>query len=527
MTVAPADRVVVIGAGMGGLASAIMLASAGVEVTVIEAHGTPGGKMRTVPSAAGPVDAGPTVLTMRPVFERLFQSAGAQLDDHVKLIPQPLLARHWWPDGGQLDLFTDPDQSAAAIRDFAGPRAERQFHRFRKISARLLGAFDGPVIHSSRPSVRGIVANALRSPRLWPSLMPGMTLSRALRATFSDPRLRQLFGRYATYVGGSPYRSPAVLGLIWHAEEQGVWAVKGGMHQLARAMEALARTKGVTFRYNIGANRIVQQFGQVTGVGLSDGSTLDCGQVVFNGDPAALVQGLLGTGPKEAVPPGAVHPRSHSAQVWSFAATPSGPDLAMHNVFFSADPQHEFGPITHGDMPTDPTLYICAQDRAEGLPKSGPERFEIIMNAPHLHPDAGTQGRKEFDQCQTTTFQSLNRFGLSFDPVPGPEALTSPSGFARMFPGSQGSIYGRSPHGLMAAFQRPGPATRLPGLWLAGGGAHPGAGVPMATLSGMNAGRAVIAHLNSTSKSRQTAMPGGTSTVSRMTAAGPSRSLGS
>lgn len=527
MTVATADKVVVIGAGMGGLAAAIMLASAGIEVTVIETQDAPGGKMRTMPSAAGPVDAGPTVLTMCSVFERLFQAAGTRLQDHVTLIPQPLLARHWWPDGSQLDLFTDPDQSAAAIRDFVGPRAERQFRRFRKISAGLLCAFDGPVMQSPRPDLRGIMTNVLRSPRLWPSLMPGATLSRALRATFSDPRLRQLFGRYATYVGGSPYRSPAVLGLIWHAEEQGVWAVKGGMHQLARAMEALARTKGVTFRYGTGANRIIQQFGQVTGVGLSDGSTIDCGQVVFNGDPAALVQGLLGTGPKEAVSSSAVQPRSHSAQVWSFAGTPSGPDLAMHNVFFSADPTREFGPIARGEMPTDPTLYICAQDRAEGPPKQQPERFEIIVNAPHLHPDAGTQSRKEFDQCQTTTFQNLRRFGLSFDPIPGPGALTSPSEFAQMFPGSQGSIYGRSPHGLTAAFRRPGPATRLPGLWLAGGGAHPGAGVPMATLSGINAGQAVIERLNSISASRQTAMPGGMSTASRTTAAGPSRSLGS
>ncbi len=127
----------VIGAGMGGLAAAIRLASAGMEVTLVEAAAHLGGKMRTLDTAAGPVDAGPTVLTLKPVFEDLFASAGQDMANHLTLAPLPVLARHWWPDGASLDLFCDGEASAVAIRAFAGPSAEVQFRRFSRDAAAL------------------------------------------------------------------------------------------------------------------------------------------------------------------------------------------------------------------------------------------------------------------------------------------------------------------------------------------------------------------------------------------------------
>ena len=193
-----AKKVVVVGAGMGGLCAAIRLAAAGLSVTLVEAQATPGGKMRAVASDAGPVDAGPTVLTLRPVFEQVFAAAGERLEDHLTLIPQAILARHWWPDGSQLDLFTDPAQSAAAIEGWAGPKAAQQFLRFNALSAQLYQAFEAPVMLSDRPRLGGILANTLRSPALWSTLLPQQTLARQLCQSFTDPRLRQLFGRYAT-----------------------------------------------------------------------------------------------------------------------------------------------------------------------------------------------------------------------------------------------------------------------------------------------------------------------------------------
>jgi 1-hydroxycarotenoid 3,4-desaturase len=117
------NRVVVVGAGIAGLAAAVRLAHAGLSVTVLERHAGPGGKMRALPSEAGPVDAGPTVLTLRGVFDALFASIGERLEDHIELVPQEILARHFWPDGSALDLFADETRSRAAIHAFAGARA--------------------------------------------------------------------------------------------------------------------------------------------------------------------------------------------------------------------------------------------------------------------------------------------------------------------------------------------------------------------------------------------------------------------
>ena len=535
------ENVVVIGAGMGGLAAAIRLAAAGQTVTLIETASAPGGKMRTVASDAGLVDAGPTVLTLRGVFDDLFALCGERLDDHLTLLPQPLLARHWWPDGARLDLFSDPQASAAAIETFAGAREAAGFIRFHAATAALYDAFEDPVMRAPRPDKGAIVRAAMASPRLWPALMPGVNLDRFVGFYFQDPRLRQLFGRYATYVGGRPSHAPAVLALIWQAEARGVWAVQGGMHKLAVALAALAERQGVTMHYGTSATEILQQGGQVSGVQLADGQladgqladgqlgggrTLACRHVVFNGDPAALASGLLGGGVQTALPQSATSPRSLSAQVWSFAAEPSGPiaaDLVHHNLFFTSDPALEFGPMGKGHLPLEPTLYVCAEDRAENRTPAGKERFEIILNAPAVS-DGSMQDAEEALLCRTKTFYHLSKFGLTFTDLPQTKMLTTPHHLARLFPGSQGAIYGRSPEGMLASFQRPTARTALRGLYLAGGGCHPGAGVPMAALSGRHAAEAMISDLISASKSAPMAMPGGMSMVSRMMAAARFRS---
>jgi 1-hydroxycarotenoid 3,4-desaturase len=507
---------------MGGLAAAIRLAAKGQAVTLIEAMGSPGGKMRAIPSPAGPIDAGPTVLTMRAVFDDLFALAGERLEDHLTLLPQAVLARHWWPEGGPLDLTGDPVTDARAIEAFAGPQAARAFRRFDRMAGALHRAFDAPVMQAPTPRLGAILAATLAAPRLWPALLPGRSLAGLLNSQFRDPRLAQLFARYATYVGGRPAFSPAVLALIWRAEAAGVWAVDGGMHRLALALAGLAGRLGVDLRLNTPARRFVRQGGRVSGVELADGSTLPCGTCVFAGDPAALVQGFLGEGLETALPPASTSPRSLSAWVWSFAAVAEGPlaaDLVHHNVVFPADPSREFAPLGRGEMPETPTLYICAEDRAGASRPAGPERFEIIVNAPAGRPDQP----EDFARCHDRTFLTLRQRGLSFSPEPGREALTTPAMLDRMFPGSGGAIYGRSPEGTFAAFQRPGARTTVPGLFLAGGGAHPGAGVPMAALSGRHAAEAVMADLTSASMSGRTAMPGGTLTRSRTTGSAPSR----
>ena len=512
-------RVVVIGAGIGGLAAALRLAHLGCAVTVLEALATPGGKMRTIPSLAGPVDAGPTVLTMRPVFEDLFADVGESLTDHLTLHPLTVLARHYWSDGTTFDLMADPDETAANISAVFGTKAARQFRAFAARIRRLFDAFDAPMMQSATPSQRQLTAQVIQNPRLLWDMAPHKTMAGLLHSSFSEPKLRQLFGRYATYVGGSPDDCPALLCLISHSEARGVWAVHGGMHRLAQVIADLAQTRGAVFHYGQLAKRIEQQDGRVSAVMTTLGRH-PADVVLFNGDPRALTTGLLGTEAKMAVPVAGVEPRSHSAYVHAFAAVPSGPALAYHTVFFGDDPVAEFAALGHGERPTDATLYLCAQDRAVSTP-TGPERFEIILNGPPTNADKDTA--QEIAACQTQVFDRLAQFGLRFSPTPGPEALTTPQGFARLFPASNGSLYGRSPQGLTAGLKRPQARTAIPGLYLTGGGAHPGAGVPMAVLSARHAAEAIMTDLALRSTSRPTAMRGGMLTGSAPTGRGPSQ----
>ena len=515
------DDVAVIGAGIGGLAAALRLAAAGLSVTIYEAAPEPGGKMRATASAAGPVECGPTVLTMKPVFESLFAAAGLDLADHVTLHRQSVLARHFWADGSRLDLLADRDATAAEIAAFAGTRAARDYGAFADRMARLFAAFDQPVVRTARPSLPAIMARVLRQPALIGAMAPGASMARDIARSFTDPRLQQLFGRYATYVGGSPGRSPALLSLISHSEAAGVWVIEEGMHGLATAIADAAGALGATLAYGSPVTGL-RRDGDGWRIALP-GGTARARRVIFNGDPKALADGRLGPGVQSAIGPAAVAPRSHSAHVWAFAAQPEGVALAHHNVFFGDVPNDEFPPLDRGAVPQDATLYVCAQDRGRPAPPNGPERFEIIRNAPPLGA-APTDPDTEARTCWTRTFPRLAGMGLRFAPPPQTDALTTPAMFDRLFPGSDGSLYGRSPHGMTATFRRPTARSRIADLYLAGGGVHPGAGVPMACLSGGHAAAAILRDLASTSPSRRTATRGGMSTASATTVAARSRS---
>ena len=503
-------RAIVIGAGIAGLATALRLATSGMAVTLLERHGHAGGKIRTLPSAAGPVDAGPTVLTMRHVFDELFACAGAQLEDHVTLFRQTTLARHFWPDGSTLDLFDDAETSAEAISDFAGPASADEFRRFNARTARLFDAFDAPMMQAPAPRMADLVPHVLRQPSLIRDMAPLSSLRSVLARQFSDPRLAQLFGRYATYVGGAPHLSPAILSLIWQAEAAGVWVVGGGMHRLAQAIAGLAERHGVDIRLNTHVQEIRLTDGRATGVILENGTTLEAGAIVYAGDPRSLAVGSLGPALTGVAPQTARLPRSFSARVHSFAATPGGRPLQHHNVFFDADPDAEFHDLMAGRIPRTPTLYLCAEDRGQNTQPPQVERFEIIANAPATDTKTTPE---DLDLWHHQIMQKMADMGVTFSPLPPVTAITTPRMFANLFPDTQGALYGQTPHGMTAALKRPTARTSVPGLWLAGGGTHPGAGVPMATLSARHAAEAISGDQTLTSLSGRMAMHGGTSTA--------------
>ncbi|MEM1315773.1 MAG: FAD-dependent oxidoreductase, partial [Pseudomonadota bacterium] len=296
-------RVVVVGAGVAGLCAALELAHAGVAVTVCDAAAGPGGKMRALPSEAGPVDAGPTVFTQPAVFEGLMDAVGESLDAVLPTETAELLARHWWPDGASLDLFADPARSLDAVEAFAGRDEADRFAAFSARCARLYRAFEGPMMEAERPDPLSIAAAvAPRALSLTRDMAPWTHLWGALGAQFRDPRLRQLFARYSTYVGGSPFLSPAILMLIWHSEEAGVRKVDGGMRRLAATLAELAEARGAVFRYGAPVAEILAESGEARGVRLQGGETLPADAVLFNGDPGALGAGLLGAAARPAAP---------------------------------------------------------------------------------------------------------------------------------------------------------------------------------------------------------------------------------
>lgn len=504
-------RVVVVGAGMAGLSAALALAAHGVEVTVIERSDRPGGKMRQVKLGGQLIDSGPTVFTMRWIFDELFDQLGERLENHVVLQPLNVLARHAWTDGSQLDLFADQERTADAIGGFAGRADADGFRTFSADAKKIFDVLKAPFICAPAPSMTALLRSS--GFRDLTAIKPFQTLWKALGGYFNDPRLQQLFGRYATYCGSSPFDAPATLMLVAHVESAGVWLVGGGMHRLATALAQLAMRCGVRFQYGAEVSRIVIEQGHVAGVSLANGERIEAGSVVATADVAALALGLFG---RDAARAGASVPdkaRSLSAMTWSCVAKPNGFPLLRHSVFFSRDYRREFDSIFgQRQMPDEPTVYVCAQDRGEGAAMpDGHERLFILANAPAIG-DRHRFEPAEISECARRTFGMLERCGLDIRTTPELTEVTTPTDFNRMFPGTGGALYGRSSHGWMASFQRPGARTKLPGLYLAGGSAHPGPGVPMAALSGRMAAESLIEDLVSTARSPKTAMRGGTST---------------
>ncbi len=512
-----APSIAIIGAGIGGLVAALTLARQGFAVTVHERAAAPGGKMREIEIDGRKIDAGPTVFTMRWVFEAIFEAAGSSLDAELKLSRADILARHAWRAGETFDLHADRDASADAIGRFAGAEEARRYLEFCERAAGIFKTLDAPFMRSHNPSVLGLMRGV--GPRGVGSLFkiqPFTTMWQALGRYFHDPRLRQLFARYATYCGASPFAAPATLMLIAHVEQEGVWLVEGGMHRLAQSLCDLAKRHGAVFRFDDEICGIETAAGAVSAVISANGERQAVDAVIVNADASALAAGRFGEAVRNSVR--VAGSRSLSAVTWSLVAGTGGFPLARHNVFFSSVYAREFQEIlVEKRLPSEPTIYVCAQDRSdEPASFDGPERLFCLVNAPAVG-DADGLSDAEIARCEDTTFNRLRQLGLSIDRRPERMRLTGPAEFDDLFPATGGALYGRASHGWRASFERPGLRTRIRGLYLAGGSVHPGPGVPMAALSGQMAAECLISDRTSRGRSRATAMPGGMSTRSAKT----------
>lgn len=504
--------VVVIGAGIGGLASALLLAARGASVTLIEKDHHAGGKVRQQEVGGAAIDAGPTVFTCLDVFEALFAEAGADLHQRCAIRRADLIARHAWNSEERLDLFADPGASEQAIGDFAGAAAAAGYRSFRAEAKRIHDILDSSFMRNSLvypPMLMWRIGlwrlGALRAIR------PYESLYKALGDHFRDPRLRQLFARYSTYCGSSPFAAPATLMLIAHVEAAGVWLIEGGLSALAKALAELAREQGARLRFGESVAEILVERGRAAGVRLASGEVIRAATVIANADPAAIACGAFGAGARYAVRAMAPRRRSLSAMTWLIKARTDGFPLDRHNVFFSADYASEFDALARGRLAERPTAYVCALDRPGPAPADG-ERLQIIVNAP-ANGDTHPYRSEEIGACGTAMLERLRNCGLTLDPLAEP-LVTTPADFARRFPSTGGALYGRASHGWAASFLRQSARTRIPGLYCAGGSTHPGAGVPMAALSGRLAAATVLKDWASTKRFLPAAMPGGMSTPS-------------
>ena len=487
-------RVVVVGAGMGGLSAAIDLGRQGAHVTVVDKAAGPGGKMREVDAGGRAVDAGPTVFTMRWIFDALFRDAGTSVADELVLTEASLLARHAWTTGGTLDLHADIEASADAIATFANGREADAYRRFCTDSADIFSTLKHSFIAAQKPSMLGLVSRVgLMNIDALLRTRPLQSMWSALTGYFEDPRLVQLFGRYATYCGSSPLSAPATLMLIAHVEQDGVWLLRDGMHSLAQAMLGVGARHGVAYRFAEAVAEITSDGKRATGVTLASGEHLPADAVVFNGDTHALASGLLGPAVTGAVPSTKREHRSLSAVTWCVQAKTRGFELAHHSVFFATDYPGEFHSIfDRRTLPDEPTVYICAQDRHEDRESpTDAERLLILINAP------ADGDRQIFDQDRLNRLHDrmqgvVSRCGLTLEADVAAGTVTSPDRFDALFPATGGALYGRSSHGSNSSFERPGSRSRLKGLYLAGGSVHPGPGVPMATMSGRLAAQSLL-----------------------------------
>ncbi len=474
--------ILILGAGIGGLSAAIHLAARGYNVTILEQNPTVGGKMSEITAQGFRFDTGPSVITMRGVFEDLFRAAGRRLEDYLTLLPVEPLTRYFWPDGTRIDLSRDLPATAAQIAALE-PRDLEGYLDFLAEAARL-HRITGPVFtYGPPPSLASLKHVTLRDAL---SVDVIRTLQQSIEGRIRHPHLRQLLGRFATYVGASPYLAPATLGVIAHVElTEGVWYPRGGIYAIARAYEKLARELGVEIRLNTKIREICLHGDKVSALLLENGEILPAQTVISNLDVTStygLIQSeraarRLDTLKKREV--------SCSGMILLLGVEGVFPDLAHHNIFFSSDYRREFEQIfSERVLPDEPTLYLCITSKtdADHAPE-GCENWFVMVNSPPL-PQGEGPGVRDKAAVSEKLLHRLASLGLDVRDKIRYQQLLTPLDIQQKTGAHRGALYGVSFNDRFAPFKRPHNRSEFKGLYFVGGTTHPGGGVPMVTLSG-------------------------------------------
>ncbi|MDX2147824.1 MAG: phytoene desaturase family protein [Planctomycetota bacterium] len=516
MTAPSSKRVVVVGAGPGGLAAAAELAALGFQVDLVEKNAHLGGKLNVCSEGGFTFDMGPTIITLPQVLTGIFERAGRRPSDYVELVNLDPQWRCFYEDGVVLDLVRDVDRMAARLdqqfpleRPGEGYRAIVEFsRRMMRLSGKVFFFRDlggvADLIFRERPKDPDVARDAL-------AMRMHSTVAGTIHAKVSEPHVRQMCEHFLQYVGSSPFLAPAILTLIASAQvDHGCWYPMGGTRMVARSLERLCGELGVRFHLGTGVKQIhVGPAGagrsrggkqlQVLGVELNDGTQLPADAVVSNCDVQRTYRDLIAR--PEAIDAqrkiGARYKPACSGVVLYLGLDRRYEHLAHHNFLFSRDSHSEFDDIYHKNIPArDPTLYIAAPSRTDpDQAPSGGEALYILVHTAAIQQNtpSWTAPGGLMDQYTPVIMDKLRRFGMKdVDERIVVKRTLSPAGIRELYNAEGGAIYGLASHGrLHGGFKPRNRSDVYGGLYLCGGSVNPGPGVPMALMSGVTAARAL------------------------------------
>ena len=484
-------RVVVVGAGLGGLAAAARLAAAGHAVTVVEQAPEIGGKLGWYARDGHGFDTGPSLVTLPQVLEDLFAATGDPLHQVLDLQRLDPAVAYRFADGTTTAVPGRLADIAARLDADLGAGTGAQWSALLARAEAMWAATEQPFLRSPLAGA-ATLARLARNASDLRTVAPGRTLRGLGRRYLTDPRLRVLLDRYATYSGSDPRRAPAALLTVpWVEQAFGSWYVRGGLRRLPEAVAGRAVERGAVVRTGCAVREVLVAAGRAAGVRLADGTRLPADVVVCNADAAALYGRLL---PRRAPVRRAraalrrVVPSS-SGLVLLLALRGRTPGLAHHTVLFPADYDAEFDALFGRRGPKrpveDPTVYVSAPDDPATRPDPDSESWFVLVNAPRHEPDGGVDWTAPglADACADRVLTTLADRGLDVRDRVRWRVVRTPADLERETASPGGSIYGPSSNGARAAFLRPANAAPLPGLFLVGGSAHPGGGLPLVTLS--------------------------------------------
>jgi phytoene desaturase len=478
-------RVVVVGAGLGGLSAACHLAGRGHEVTVVERDAVPGGRAGVWESAGYRIDTGPSVLTMTGLLADTFAAAGADLDDHVTLRPLDPMYRAYYPDDEPLSVRPGREAMAEEIRQRCGPGEAAAFERFCAWLERLYRVeqphfiernFDGPLdlVRPLRPALDLLRLGGFRK------------VASVVNRTFADHRLQKLFSFQSLYAGLSPFDALAIYCIITYMDTvEGVWFPDGGIHAVSQGLADAAAKAGVELRYQAPVERITRRLGAsgpVTGVRLAGGEHVGADAVVANPDVPAVYRSLLPDTPMPRVARRGEY--SPSCALWLAGVRGElPPGAGHHNIHFGKDWKGSFDALLKtGTRQPDPAILVCCPAASDpALAPPGGQVLYALEPVPNL--DGRLDWRYERDRIRDSLRSRLAGLGYPVDDVVT-ERFVDPTDWE-----AQGMERG-TPFALSHRFSQTGPwrpanvDRRVPGLVLVGSGTVPGVSVPMVLVSG-------------------------------------------